>query len=319
MLTIFSTPKPFLGHIGTIQRNALHSWKLLHPDAEIILFGDDAGTADVCREFGLRHEPIVQRSEFGTKRLDSIFGTAQKIARHNILSYANCDIILTQDFVRALGELLAWRSNFLMIGRRWDVDVTEPLDFSASNWETRILTRAKSEGLQRLHYNIDYFLFQRGLYPRIPPLVIGRIWWDHWLVQNAHQGGAPVVDVSSVVCAIHQNHDYGYHPQGMAGVWNDEEARRNLALLGGKSNSRTIEDAEFRLTPQGVSANRFYWLAPAKRRWRDMAKVIRTFVRLKIWFPLLALTRPIRHAFGVKAENVPVHLRNRNRRHWLDQ
>ena len=319
MLTIFSTPKPFVGHIGIIQRNALMSWKLLHPDAEVILFGDDPGTAEVCKELGLRHEATVQRSEFGTKRLDSIFGIAQSIARHDILSYVNCDIILTQEFTRALRELLAWRSNFLMVGRRWDVDIAEPLDFSALNWEQTILAHTKAEGLQRLHYNIDYFLFRRGLYPSIPPLVIGRIWWDHWLVRNARINGAPTVDVSFVVSAIHQNHDYGYHPDGMAGVWNDEEARRNLTLLGGKSKSRTIEDAEFRLTPHGVAANRFYWLAPAKRRWRDVWKNIRTFVRLKLWFPLLARTRSLRHAFGLTAQNIPVHPRNKDRRHWLDQ
>ena len=62
MLTLFSTPKPFRGHIGVIQRNALKSWTLLHPDVEIILFGDDEGTADICRELGLQHEPHVERS-----------------------------------------------------------------------------------------------------------------------------------------------------------------------------------------------------------------------------------------------------------------
>ena len=57
MITIFSTPKPFRGHNGLIQRNALQSWKRLHPDVEVILFGDEEGAAEVCREIGLRHEP----------------------------------------------------------------------------------------------------------------------------------------------------------------------------------------------------------------------------------------------------------------------
>ena len=45
MLTFFSTPKPFVGHIDVIQRNALRSWRQIHPDIEILLFGDDAGAA----------------------------------------------------------------------------------------------------------------------------------------------------------------------------------------------------------------------------------------------------------------------------------
>lgn len=30
MLTIFATPKPFQGHVGIIQRNAIGSWVRLH-------------------------------------------------------------------------------------------------------------------------------------------------------------------------------------------------------------------------------------------------------------------------------------------------
>jgi len=72
MLTLFSTAKPFHGHNGIIQRNALKSWTLLHPSVEIILFGDDEGAAEVCAEYGLRHEPHVERHESGVKRLNYI-------------------------------------------------------------------------------------------------------------------------------------------------------------------------------------------------------------------------------------------------------
>jgi hypothetical protein len=47
MLTFFTTAKPFVGHSGIIQRNALRSWKLLDPDVEVILFGDEEGAAEV--------------------------------------------------------------------------------------------------------------------------------------------------------------------------------------------------------------------------------------------------------------------------------
>jgi len=50
MITFFTTPKPFRGHIGVIQRNAIHSWKLVHPEAEVILFGNEEGAAEVARE-----------------------------------------------------------------------------------------------------------------------------------------------------------------------------------------------------------------------------------------------------------------------------
>jgi hypothetical protein len=102
MLTLFTTAKPFEGHSGIIQRNALKSWKLLHSDVEVILFGDDPGSAEIARELGLRHEPFVERNSFGTKRLDYIFGRAQELARHDFLCYCNCDIILLPEFCQAL-------------------------------------------------------------------------------------------------------------------------------------------------------------------------------------------------------------------------
>jgi hypothetical protein len=319
MLTLFSTPKPFSGHIEVIQRNALKSWQLLHPEAEIILFGDDAGTAEICRELGLRHEPEVLRSKFGTKRLDSIFGRAQEIARHDILSYVNCDIILTQEYTIALQRLLSWRPRFLMVGRRWDTDIKELLDLSCPHWEQKIIARAQAEGCQRSYHNIDYFVFPRGSYVEIPPLVIGRVGWDHWLVGKALRSDIAVVDVSDAVCAVHQNHDYQYHPQGVAGVWNDEEARRNLKLAGGAGRTRTIEDATFRLTPVCIAPSRYYWLAPVKRRWRDISRKVKATLRTRIWYNILDATRPFRRAVGLNQGSIPSGLRSSKRRHWMDQ
>ncbi len=105
MLTFFTTAKSFRAHIGIIQRNALQSWKALHPGIEIILFGNDEGAAEAAQKFGLRHEPHVECNELGTKRLDYLFARAQAIARHEILCYINCDIILMQDFCRAVGRV----------------------------------------------------------------------------------------------------------------------------------------------------------------------------------------------------------------------
>src|SRR5438128_2110800 len=102
MLTFFTTAKPFRGHTGIIQHNAIKSWTLLHRDVEVILFGDDEGTSEITREFGIRHEPRVERNEFGTKRLDHIFYRAQEIARHDLLCFSNCDMLYVREFCAAL-------------------------------------------------------------------------------------------------------------------------------------------------------------------------------------------------------------------------
>lgn len=320
MLTLFTTAKPFRGHFSVIQYNALQSWKLLGPDVEIILFGDDEGSTNAATELGLRHEPDVAQNEHGAVLVNHIFERAQQIATYDLLCYVNCDIVLTSDFRRATVRLLNWRQPFLMVGRRWDTDINKPLDFSDPAWENCIVALAKSTGFQRFYYNIDYFAFTRGLYREIPPLAIGRRWWDNWLVWKARESGAPVVDASAVVCAVHQDHDYTHHPLATRGVWEGEEARYNLELTAHGKHSRTIEDATYLLTPEDLVRNTWYWLAPAKRRVRAARQATRAFFRTHLWHPLLDVTRSLRHSLGLRKESLePLRRKKTVRRHWQDQ
>jgi hypothetical protein len=51
MLTIISAAKPSR-ESGIIQRNALQSRTFLHPDVEIVLFGDDEGCGMRSQNYG---------------------------------------------------------------------------------------------------------------------------------------------------------------------------------------------------------------------------------------------------------------------------
>jgi len=192
-ITLVTTGKAFAGHSGMIQRNALASWTRLHADVEVILLGDDAGAAEVARELGLRHEPRVERNRFGSKRLDYMFARAEEMARHEVLCFCNCDIILLPEFCDALERVRGRHERFLMVGRRWDTEIREALDFRDGGWGKRLKGLAHARGVQQPGWSIDYFAFRRGLYAEMPALVIGRIWWDHWLVWKAREEGAAVV------------------------------------------------------------------------------------------------------------------------------
>lgn len=297
MITFFTTPKPFLGHIGTIQRNAIESWKRVHPQAEVILFGDDEGAAEAARALQIRHVPDVKRNEHGTKYLTPIFDGAQDLASHTCLCYINCDIILLSDFRVALERVLTPGGQFLMAGRRWDTDITALIDFTSSDWEATVLREALQANHQRPPQWIDYFAFSRGLYYKnTPPFVIGRPGWDNWLVWHARHSGAHVVDASAVVHAVHQNHDYSYHPAGEAGVWQGEEAQQNYALLRG-GRFATLENATHRLMPNSLQTNYFHWVVQAKRRASSIGK--------SVWFGLLNLTRPLRRRLGLRQRQSP--------------
>ena len=294
MLTIFSTPKPFVGHIDVIQRNAIESWKRLHEDVEVILLGDDAGTAEACAELGIRHIKEVKRNAHGTKYLASIYDQAQEAARHGVLCHVNCDIVLMADFLRAAKVVLGASDQFLMAGQRWDVDVKEPLEFAKAGWEKGLEQLARKTNRQRPPQWIDYFLFSKGLYyGKIPEFVIGRPGWDNWLLWHAVQAGVPVVDASRAVVAVHQNHDYGYHPDGEEGVWQGEEAQENYRLHEGKYE--TLAGATHILAGERLTRN--YRRGLAKMR----NKCVGWFY--DVWFALLKATRPVRHRLGWRSSS----------------
>ena len=252
MLTFFTTAKPFVGQSAIIQRNALESWKRLHSDVEVILFGDEAGVAEVCEQLGLRHEPHVERHESGMKYLNHMFKKAQGIARHNYLCYSNCDIVLMDDFIEACRRAVEWRHTFLLTSQRWDTDVREPIKFDLSDWQEILKRHAKATGRLQTPHFIDYFVFANGLYDDVPPLVVGRSYWDWWLVWKALDEGAPVVDCTPFVVAVHQNHGYDYHPQGKKGTNEDALARRNVELAACGRHLRMLEDSTHRIDVNGL-------------------------------------------------------------------
>jgi hypothetical protein len=306
VLTLFTTAKPFRGHTSVIQRNAIQSWTRLHPEIEILLFGNDEGAAEAARELGVRHEPHVECNKLGTKRLDYMFSRAHAIARHDILCYTNCDILLMQDFRRAVERVCAVHKEFLMVGRRWDTDVTEPLAFARADertrdrqspdWQEALRTLALQRGRKCTADWIDYFVFSRGLYGAdMPPFVL-RVFWDNWLVWKALDTGKPVIDASRSVLAVHQNHDYSYHPQGKAGIWSGEEAGVNGQLAGGWRHLRTIADATEVLLPEKLKRNPLRHWSTVRRYVRQAGRVLLYDVWHPVWFALLNVSRPLRRA-----------------------
>jgi hypothetical protein len=271
--TLFSTPKKFDGHIAVIQRNAIASWTRMNPAPEIILFGTDAGTAEIASEFGLRHVPTVKCNEWGTPLVSDLFAQAQQLATGAVVCYVNADIILFDDFAQAIAGVAAWSDKFLMVGRRTDLDIKDTINFHQDDWAAQIRNRARREGKLQIARSIDYFAFSRGLYPPMPPLAIGRFWWDNWLLWKARSLQAKVVDATKAVLVVHQNHDYSHTTYGPSKeeLMASEECIRNARLTCEQNPTDyddgyfwryayTIDDANYQLTSRGLESNpRHLW------------------------------------------------------------
>ncbi len=251
MLTLFTTPKSFHCKNANIQHNAIHSWTLLSPSCEVILFGDEMGTPEVAAEFGVRHVSAVPRRKSGMPLVKGLFEAARDKASHEFLCYVNADIILMSDFMQAFHQVRCHMNRFLMVGQRYNFSVNDPLSF-VDDWEVQLRNSVIRSGIH-LGYGIDYFVFPRNLWGKIPPgLTVGRQYWDNWPLYEARRRKAPVIDVTPVVMAIHQNHDYSSLLKDSIQASAIQESQNNYNALGGAQNTYTALDATHLLTSQGL-------------------------------------------------------------------
>jgi hypothetical protein len=249
LITLFSAPKPFTdAHIATIQRNAIKSWTLLD-NVEIILLGEETGLAEAALELGVRHLPNVRRNASGTPVISSMFQLARENSHSELLCIINADMILMSDFLEAARRSRLQRDQFVLLSQRWDLDVTNSIEFT-QDWETRLREQVKTQGQLHRPAGSDFFLFPPASYLDIPDFVIGRAGWDNWMISKARKARKekwPVIDCTPSVMIVHQNHDYSHLPGGKS-HYEHPDTNENIRLAGGHAPIRyTVLDSTHRL------------------------------------------------------------------------
>ena len=286
MITIFTIPKPFKGHIKVIQTNAVRSWLELRPSCQVILFGDEEGVAETAKELGVQHVHDTKRNEFGTPLLDYVFRTAHDLAKHNILCYVNADIILMSDFIEAVQVVSQKEREFLIVGRRWNVDMDGPFDFEHRHWEEQLRTcAAEDERSSRGGiWGIDYFAFPGTLFRDIPPFAVGRACWDNWMIYRGRSIGVPTIDISEFAMIVHQNHDYSHHPTGKEGAYKGVEAQSNMRMAGGIDHKYSLMEVTRLLASSNLSGSPSVLSRRATKRYlqRQAWQIGRTLPQVEI-------------------------------------
>jgi hypothetical protein len=270
VITFFSIPKPFDGHTGVIQRNAIGSWLRVHPEAQVILLGDEAGTAETAQRLGADHEPRLERNAHGTPLLDDAFRIAAAQRRNPLLCYVNADIVLPASLTKAAFVASAASKQFLVIGECWNQRVETELDLDRLDWPA-LLNGARKRGADA----IDYFLYTPGVYDDIPAFAVGRLAFDNWLVWKARRtAGTRVIDATWVVRPLHEDHAYG-HVGTLSALRSSSEAAENSRLAGGgRGHLYSRFDATDRLTAVGLVPNPLgvaHIGESARRAWAKLA------------------------------------------------
>ena len=246
LITLFSAPKPFTDpHITTIQRNAIKSWTLL-PDVEVILLGEETGLAEAAHELGVKHISNVARNANGTPLISSMFQMARENSNSDLLCIINADIILMPNFVEAAKQVVKLKDNFVLLSQRWDLDVTQPIEFT-KGWQDRLSSIVNHQGTLHRPAGSDFFFFPRSSFREVPPFAIGRAGWDNWMIYKARKENWPVIDGTPSLMIVHQNHDYSHLPGGKP-HYEHPDTNENIRLAGGTAAVRyTILDSTHQL------------------------------------------------------------------------
>ena len=243
-LTLFTAPKPFTNpHIATIQRNAIRSWLQMGSNVEVLLLGDEEGMAAEADKLGVCQIKEIARNSSGTPLISALFDTARARNDSRLLAYVNADILLFPEFLTSALKTLTMTERFLLIGRRWDLEVTRELDFS-EGWQERLKAECREKGSLHKPTGSDYFIYPRACFETIPDFAIGRAGWDNWMIYESRRRGWKTIDASEEIHIIHQSHDYSHLPGGQA-HYRLPETDENIRLAGGPRTIFTLPDANY--------------------------------------------------------------------------
>ena len=155
VITFFTIPKPYEGHIATIQRNALASWTRVEPDAQVLVLGDDPGVAEAAAAIDAEYIPDLPRNEYGTPLLDGAFRIAAERRRNDLLCFVNADILFPPSLADAARRAAQLDRPFVIVGECWNARVEAPLDPDAIDWPALLegarTARRRRDRLLRLH------------------------------------------------------------------------------------------------------------------------------------------------------------------------
>ncbi len=246
MITFLSSPKAFTGIARENQMTAIRSWQRVHPEAEIFLYGGAPGTAEAAATLGVKHVAAVDCSASGIPFFEGIARHAAAAARFSTHVYLNCDIILTDHVLDAVKNVPF--PSYLMIGQRIDLGeaATRRVHQDRGASALRI---AFSDPESTLHppSGIDYFIYSRGLWDELKPVVVGRGGYDSALLAFCLRREIPVIDATLMVLAIHEHHDYGHVPGAVTEVFWGKDARENRELHGIRHSPPNVADATWRM------------------------------------------------------------------------
>tara|TARA_X000001036_G_scaffold354827_1_gene336524 strand:+ start:672 stop:1532 length:861 start_codon:yes stop_codon:yes gene_type:complete len=285
MITFFSAPRPFKNIFSVIQQNAISSWINLKGEKEILLFSNES----VMKDESIVYNKKFKCNNLGTPLISSLFSEAIKSGSWPVFCFINADIILPENFLDIVKKCKNQFQDFLLIGRRNDINLKSKINFSDKENLKLIWRDAKKSASLHGIWGIDYFVFTKNTWGDIPDFAIGRFMYDNWLIWEARRRHIPVIDASNELFILHQNHGYnskGFH--GEDSVRNGEEALVNKKLFG-KAWNFGIHDSTHEILNETIRKKdskdeRFWYLYRLRYLYPKWSFFMKIWNKLARWF-----------------------------------
>lgn len=297
MFTLISTPKPFVeSHIIQQQIQALESWLLIRPRPQIIYIGEEEGTEKVCRQYGIELIPEVERSPSGVPLLNDLLRRGEQAARYDVIAYVNADILIAPTLPRAIEIVQKRWKRFLLISTPHLADLND-LQIQ-EGFEHEALKRIKTPPAT---FGTDLFAFTKGVYKAIPPLAVGRFYWDNWLMCDPGLHRIPVIDATDFALTFHPMEETSTHyaeyikgrsPSNKFDEFMQrikEDIHRNFSYMDnahllGRSSVPYYMDKEGKILSRGLGAFYRFWLQLQWQSWIYRTAPLRRRLGLYRWW-----------------------------------
>ena len=286
-------PKQFKSPWAELQTRAIESWKAVAIESEVCIVAPRADI-ETLPEGLADYVVIAKENELSPLPLfGDIMKTAYQCSDADVFCYLNSDIIVPENFGQLEVERLEQR--FLVIGSRWDLteDAEHPESLDLESL-TRYLSRNLKKGKVELHLptGIDYFIFRRGTFDTLKPLIVGRGGYDAALLAFCLRSGIQLVDATKTYPILHQFHDYSHLPGAKKRVMQGEDATYNRKAHDIEHSGPIILDALYEM--ENGRIERAAWRCGVIRR-------LELILRFRFGFKYLSYClRALHRVVGIK-------------------
>ena len=186
--------------------NTLRNWALFLPQIQPLLFTyeTDENLIKLAKSLGWLIADVPRLGKNKVPIWKDMYFAAQNHSNSVFYGWFNGDLLFDDGLINTLTAVEHYLNQLdrtLIVGQRTNFELR-----NREIWNKSDVTKAAKEGTLYHIHALDYFILARNQYvwDQVPDVVIGRTYYDNFLVYVALKNKLSVVDASKTVLTLHQ-------------------------------------------------------------------------------------------------------------------